>query len=33
MIVAGRTKSGISWLINKIYRYMIHQKIAYFLAF
>ena len=33
MVVTGRTKTGISRLRNKIYRYMIHQKIAYFQAF
>ena len=32
-IVAGRAKLGMSWLINKINRYMLHQNIAYFLAF
>ena len=30
MIEAGRTETGVSWLIYKIYRHMIHQNIAYF---
>ena len=30
MIVTGRTKTVISWLIYKIYRSLIHQKITYF---